>query len=49
MPFKSPKQRRYLWSEHPEIAQKWTDEYGSKPQPSKPSPKKRRLTDIPAK
>lgn len=30
MPFKSEKQRRYLWVKHPEIAKKWTREYGSK-------------------
>ena len=23
MPFKSEKQRRYLWANHPEIAQRW--------------------------
>ena len=23
MPFKSEKQRRYLWSQHPEIAEAW--------------------------
>jgi len=23
MPFKSEKQRRFLWSQHPEIAEKW--------------------------
>ena len=27
MPFKSENQRRYLWKYHPEIAQKWADEY----------------------
>ncbi len=26
MPFKSEKQRRYMWMEHPKIAQKWADE-----------------------
>jgi hypothetical protein len=26
MPFKSEKQERYLWSEHPEIARKWANE-----------------------
>jgi hypothetical protein len=26
MPFKSEAQRRFLWSQHPEIAQKWADE-----------------------
>lgn len=26
MPFKSEKQRRFMWSQHPEIAQRWADE-----------------------
>ena len=26
MPFKSEKQRRYMWANHPEIAQRWADE-----------------------
>ena len=30
MPFKSVKQRAYLWSKHPDIAKKWTMEHGSK-------------------
>ena len=31
MPFKSEKQRRYLWKKEPAIARKWTKKYGSKP------------------
>ena len=31
MPFKSEKQRRYLWKKHPKIAKDWTKTYGSKP------------------
>lgn len=31
MPFKSEKQRRYLWKNHPVLAQRWADKYGSKP------------------
>ena len=27
MPFKSEKQRRYLWANEPEVAKDWTDEY----------------------
>ena len=27
MPFKSEKQRRYLWANEPEIAREWTDRY----------------------
>ncbi len=29
MPFKSEKQRKYLWIHNPEIAKKWEKEYGS--------------------
>lgn len=29
MPFKSEKQRRYLFANHPKIARKWTKKYGS--------------------
>ena len=30
MPFKSEKQRRYLWANEPEIARDWTDTYGNR-------------------
>ena len=30
MTFKSEKQRKYMWTHHPEIAKKWTKKYGSK-------------------
>jgi len=30
MPFKSEKQRRYLWKNHPVLAHRWANEYGSK-------------------
>ena len=30
MPFKSEKQRKYLWAKEPAIAEKWTKEHGSK-------------------
>lgn len=45
MPFKSSKQRKYLWSNKPELARKWTAKYGSKPKKMRkknalqPSPK----------
>ena len=29
MPFKSVKQRKFLWAKHPDIAKRWTEEYGS--------------------
>jgi hypothetical protein len=31
MPFKSEKQRRYLWMHEPALAKAWSDKYGSKP------------------
>jgi hypothetical protein len=31
MPFKSERQRRYLWKNEPEVAKKWSHKYGSKP------------------
>jgi hypothetical protein len=34
-PFKSEKQRKYLWAKHPELAKKWTKKYGSKIKKSK--------------
>jgi len=30
MPFKSEKQRKWMWVNKPEIAKKWTKRYGSK-------------------
>lgn len=30
MPFRSEAQRRYLWANHPEIASRWSKEFGSK-------------------
>lgn len=35
MPFRSERQRRYMWAKHPEIAREWAHKYGSKPQPTK--------------
>lgn len=34
MPFKSEKQRRYLWKNKPELAKEWAKKYGSKPKPT---------------
>ena len=28
---KSEKQKKYLWANHPKIAKKWTNKYGSSP------------------
>ena len=30
MPFRSEKQRKYLWKNNPKIAKKWSKKYGSK-------------------
>lgn len=30
MPFKSAKQRSYMFAKHPKIAKKWVEKYGSK-------------------
>ena len=30
VPFKSEKQRRFMWKNHPVLAQRWSDQYGSK-------------------
>ena len=30
MPFRSEKQRRYLWAKEPKIARKWADKFGRK-------------------
>ena len=30
MPFRSEKQRRYLWAKEPAIAKRWTKKYGKK-------------------
>ena len=34
-PFRSAKQRAYLWAKHPKLARKWTKKYGSKIRPKK--------------
>ena len=35
MPFKSEKQRRFLYKNEPAVAKKWTKKYGSKIKPKK--------------
>jgi len=42
MPFKSEKQRRYLWKNEPKIAREWTKAYGSKPKGKKKKTKRRK-------
>jgi len=40
MPFRSEKQRRFLWLKHPDIARRWSKKYGSKVVPKKKKKKK---------
>lgn len=42
MPFKSTKQRKYMWAKHPDIAKRWTDKYGSKIVKSKGKKKRKK-------
>ncbi len=42
MPFRSEKQRRYLFKNEPAIAKKWTEKYGSKPIKKKKKKKKKK-------
>jgi len=42
MPFRSEKQRRYMYAKHPEIAKSWTEKYGSDIQPKKKKKKRRK-------
>lgn len=42
MPFKSERQRKYLWANEPKLARKWTKKYGAKPQPGKAKSKPRK-------
>ena len=49
MPFKSEKQRRFLWKNHPDIAQRWADKYGSKPRKGKPPAKSKKKPASPRK
>lgn len=35
MPFRSSKQRRFMYARHPGIARRWTKKYGAKIRPKK--------------
>lgn len=35
MPFRSAKQRKYMFANHPRIAKRWAKKYGTKPRPKK--------------
>jgi hypothetical protein len=42
MPFKSAKQRRFMYAKHPSIAKRWTAKYGKKIVAKKASKKKKK-------
>ena len=44
MPFKSEKQKAYLFANEPEIAKRWAAKYGSKPKPKTKVKSTRRKT-----
>jgi hypothetical protein len=35
MPFRSVKQRKFMFANHPKIAKRWAKKYGTKPRPKK--------------
>ncbi len=41
MPFRSERQRAFMWSKHEKIAKKWTKKYGSKIVKKKKAKKKK--------
>lgn len=42
MPFRSEKQRKFMWAKHPDIARHWTEDYGNKIVKKKPYSQRRR-------
>ena len=42
MPFKSEKQKRYLFANEPALARKWAAKYGSKPKPKAKSSRRKK-------
>lgn len=35
MPFRSAKQRRFMFANHPKVAKRWAKKYGTKPRPKR--------------
>lgn len=35
MPFRSKRQRRFMFANHPRIAKRWARKYGTKPRPKR--------------
>lgn len=44
MPFKSKKQRKWMWANKPELAEEWTKRYGSKTKATAKKRSKRKKT-----
>ncbi len=42
MPFKSEKQKRYMYANHPKIAKRWTKKYDANPIKKKKTGKKKK-------
>lgn len=42
MPFKSKRQRNWMWANKPELAREWAEKYGSKPKPQPVKKRKRK-------
>ncbi len=42
MPFKSEKQRRWMWKNVPELAEKWSNKYGDRPLRRERKPKRKK-------
>jgi len=42
VPFRSAKQRRFMFAKHPGIAKRWAKKYGTKPRGKKKKGKSRR-------
>ena len=41
MPFRSEKQREFMWAKHPDIARRWTEKYGPYVRPTKKKKRKK--------
>jgi len=44
MPFRSEKQRKFMYARHPKIAKRWSTKYGSRIVKSEKKNKKRKVT-----
>lgn len=43
MPFQSAKQRAFMYARHPDVAKRWTREYGAKIQPKAKHDKRQKM------